>query len=105
MKAVKLFQNLIILALSFYPYQHGYLTKKVPLKFPSLIIREWLSLWWLYKEEQLEKALKLYMPIKSDTVQITVWFAKGINYKESFYFQLDHLFLREVSVIVTDFTF
>lgn len=52
-----------------------------------------------------KKALKLYIPIKSDTVQITAWLAKGINYKESFYFQLDTLFLREVSVIITHFTF
>lgn len=101
MKAVKLFQNLIILALSFYPYQHGYLTKKSVSEILQFI-REWLSLWWLYREKQLEKAS---IPIKSDTVQIIVWFAKRINYKESFYFQLDNLFLREVSVIVTDFTF
>ena len=44
MEAVKSLQNLITLALSFYPYQYGYLTKK---SFSEILqfIREWLSLW------------------------------------------------------------
>lgn len=88
MKVVKLFPNLTALALFIYPHQHRYLNEKPSPKCSSLSENGFLC-----SDSTLQEALKLYIPIRTHTVLITVWFVQRIKYKELFYFHLEKAFL------------